>query len=185
MFLVFNLILCIDIYLLMKNPFQPPRMREVKYYVVSGSYMAGMIFSATLVYLYIYSEMDNDEKRSRQEESETQGFIINGSFQLTYSVIVYPIMAFVNTYVVACIICRLQHKGTSRRLMRTIRNRYLLYFILIIPFYGVSFMICVFNTMSKENTPTQLKDWMKTLRFILLIFGSIKASVRLCEPFVL
>ena len=92
-------------------------------------------------------------------------------------------MVVINAYIIVRILCRLRHKGTSRRLMRAIRNRYILYFILIIPFYGTSWIVLYADSIDQDTMPF-LKDWLRVLKLTLLISGFLKASIRLFEPFV-
>lgn len=108
---------------------------------------------------------------------------INGSFQLTYATLFYPQMFLANTYIIFRVLCSLQRKGTSRRVMRAIRNRYIIYYLLTIPFYGTSYLILYADTQP-ENTLNYLKEWMRVLKITLLVSGFLKASIRLFEPFV-
>lgn len=180
MFLLLNLILSIDIYFLMVNPFKPARMRQLRYFMFLGSYFLIMVLAASFIFIYRYgvSDFSGDEKTNSIND---KGWIVNHNFQLTYSLVIYPLLVIVNTGVIGRIICRLTHKGTSRRLMKAIRNRYIIYYLLIIPFYAVSIIILYYDT---NNNQQDVDSLLKILKSVLLVSGFLKASIRLHEPFV-
>ena len=178
MFLLLNLILSVDIYFLMVNPFKPARMRQFKYFVFLGSYFLLMVLAATGVYIFRYGVSDFTEHSG--EVFSDNPWIINNNFQLTYSLVTYPLLVIANTGVIFRVICRLTHKGTSRRLMKAIRNRYIIYYLLIIPFYAVSIFILYYDSLEKRHEDSLLK----ALKSVLLISGFFKGSIRLHEPFV-
>lgn len=103
-----------------------------------------MLLTATCIYIFRYGVSDFSEHST--EAISDNPWIINNNFQLTYSLVTYPLLVIANTGVIGRIICRLTHKGTSRRLMKAIRNRYIIYYLLIIPFYAVSIMILYYDS---------------------------------------
>ena len=67
--------------------------------------------------------------------------------------------------------------------MRAIRIRYMWYFVFLIPFYigSVTYMIQRdYDRIIKKET----EDMIEMLEFTLLVFGTLKALIRLCESFV-
>ena len=67
--------------------------------------------------------------------------------------------------------------------MRAIRIRYMWYFVFLIPFYigSVTYMIQRdYDRIIRKET----EDMIEMLEFTLLVFGTLKALIRLCESFV-
>lgn len=140
LFLMSNVILNTDIYRMMKNPFKPPRKRVSGYYTIMALFTLFMILGASFVYVqrYIYHEkwieLSYDDGADRQKETSS----IYKSLELMVLIVLYPLELFLNFILIFKIILMLQRQGTSPRLMKAIKWRYLVFFLFLLPLYAIS-----------------------------------------------
>lgn len=55
-FLLLNLILSLDVFYLLKNPFKPPRIRTKSYYIIVGIFTLLMFTMAGIVYYFRFTD---------------------------------------------------------------------------------------------------------------------------------
>lgn len=162
MFLIINLILNKDMFKMMKNPFKPPRLRTRGYYIFLVTFFLSFLILIKL-FLHLWQ-------------------VIAYTF-----LIVFIIQFLYNTYLVISIIRLLMRKGTSPKLMRTILLRYVLCYLLVIPFYSIFIILYFVYDGEEHDLPLlSLERYRVAIELSILFCGFIQTMIRLCcEPYVL
>lgn len=136
LFLIFNLILNYDMYRMMKNPFKPPRIRVNNYYIKAGIAVLFILSMELFFYFFRYVLY----QKWIQYEPLNDGFDWLRSLELDLTYLLYPSILTGNFIIILKIIHQLSRKGMSPRLMRNILQRYILVFIVTLPFFIISFI---------------------------------------------
>ena len=184
-----NVILNIDIYRMMKNPFKPPRQRVSSYYIAIAIITVFLFSGAMTVYIYRYLygvpwiqlEYDSDNKIDNTPFCR--------HFELMVISVFYPAELIIHFVVIYKIIQMLYRKGTSPRLMSAIRWRYLLFFVILLPFYIINaFQNFLFRDKLRNLgivEPDERKEWFATLEVMSLVLMTLLCMIRFVEKFVL
>lgn len=158
--LIFNFIIFLDLYLILKKPFYPRQWRA-KYYILFV-----VIFSVLYWYTFIYIADPTPENKIEIAPYMDEVYLIS-----------LGIIGFMSYILVFLVIRVLQRKGTSKILRQKVCRRHLVYSAMY-----VGLLLEFFVYFMYRATET---DFDFNLRQILMIpLGIVLGYIRLIEPFV-
>ena len=139
-----------------------------------------------------------------KQNQQTDSTCLSGYMDLEFSTIslqdcvyavleipVYVICCLLNLFYTIKIIQRLHKRGTSQKLQKYVCIRYVALFLLLIPFYLSLLLRSIiesglveFNLADKDKQSEENLNEAQILQIVLVVFGTLKALIRLIEPFV-
>lgn len=166
---MFNLVLFLDLYLTIKNPFEPKNAR-LKIQIAT-------MVVLTIGFACFYFPLDlklNDQRE----------------WELDIAILIIFILIFVVNLVVTCMIMRLLRvEGTSKELKTKVIKRHMSYFVFYTLLAVDSFLYYMYKTSQiGKNLDTHAKerfDWgVEIIDGALSLMGVVIAGIRLVEPYV-
>lgn len=183
MYIVLCFLLCIDLWLILTNPFKPQRMRVNAYYAACLIYTVLTLITAIMIRYLFYTDLDKYSDNYPNQVSIWPLGRQSASSPIEYyyilvNIFVYPVFFGASIYYLVRIICRLSRQGTSRTLYRRICIRYVLFIAFLIPFYLDRFALTIQGILGRAP------DQNKALDVVLFVAPFLQTMTRICEPFV-
>ena len=182
MYIVFCLLLCIDLWLILTNPFKPQRMRVNIYYAIALIYTVLTLIAAVVIRHLFYPDLSKEEGENQVKIWPSRGHASNPIeyYYILINIFVYPLLFGASIYYLIRITRRLSRQGTSRTLYRRICIRYVLFIAFLIPFYLDRFALTILKLAQDENK----FESNTALDLVLLAAPFLQTMTRICEPFV-